>query len=70
MKSEICDMDVGYLDIRVSGSAITMIGILVDSMSRKHVVKNSLSLCVHKYCHEMTLKTLIDMQQFLIFIYL
>ena len=61
-------MDEEYTDMKVSKSAITMISVLVDSMSRKHVVENSLSLCVHKCCQEMTLKTLVDMQQFLIFI--
>ena len=53
--------------MKLCKSGITMISVLTVSMSRKHVVENSLSLCVHKCCHEMTLKTLVDMQQFLIF---
>ena len=69
--NEICNTDVRYVDMKVSESAITMISIHVTGlmMSRNHVVENSLSLCVHKSCHEMTLKTLVDMQQFLIFSY-
>ena len=57
-----------YIDMKVSKSAINMISVLADSKSRKNVVENSLSLYVHKCCQEITLKTLVDMQQFLIFI--
>ena len=62
---EICELDEQYIDMKVSKSAITMISAFIDS-SRKHVVENSLSLCVYKCCHKMTLKTLVDMQQLLI----
>ena len=49
-------LDREYIDLKVSNAVFTMISVLHDTLSRRHVMQNSLLLCVHKCCAEMTLR--------------